>query len=252
MASVDSGRPDPGDLGTWPSAQQRGCLTVVDAATWLGISRAKLYELLAAGEVRSFTIGRSRRVPVGELADFVRRRLEAEGAAAISPTYPTPDCVVATSGGRCAGEVATAVVPDCGGWRTHGPPALERSRGISGEKAANGFSVGGHGGSDGVAVDGSRHARAVVAENVGDELLGDAGGGQQLGSPKRSPVDWFFRKRCTCSVAASSHSRPVSSPGRSPSTSPVTTTLPGGRGVPHRAGCALRGKSGGLFGQRRL
>lgn len=93
MASVDSGRPDSGDLGTWPAAQQRGCLTVVAAATWLGISRAKLYELLAAGEVRSFTIGRSRRVPVDELTDFVRRRLEAEAPdrpdASESLVHPT-------------------------------------------------------------------------------------------------------------------------------------------------------------------
>ena len=58
-----------------------GCLTVVEAAAWLGISRAKVYELLAAGEVRSFTVGRARRIPMAELVRFVERQLEAGSAS---------------------------------------------------------------------------------------------------------------------------------------------------------------------------
>lgn len=71
---------DANRIGVPPAAglQAAGCLTVVEAASWLGISRAKLYELLAAGEVRSFTVGRARRIPMAELVRFVEQRLEAD------------------------------------------------------------------------------------------------------------------------------------------------------------------------------
>jgi excisionase family DNA binding protein len=46
-------------------------LTVVEAARELGISRSKLYELLADGELSSVRIGRTRRIAVAELEEFV-------------------------------------------------------------------------------------------------------------------------------------------------------------------------------------
>ena len=46
-------------------------LTVAQAAALLSISRTTLYELLAGGAIESIYIGRSRRVPVGALHDFV-------------------------------------------------------------------------------------------------------------------------------------------------------------------------------------
>lgn len=49
-------------------------LTVVEAAHRLRISRSLLFELLAAGEIRSIQVGRLRRVPVDALTDFVRAR----------------------------------------------------------------------------------------------------------------------------------------------------------------------------------
>lgn len=51
------------------------CLTAEQAARYLGISRAKLYELLAEQALRSFTIGRSRRIPLTELERFISDRL---------------------------------------------------------------------------------------------------------------------------------------------------------------------------------
>jgi len=45
--------------------------TVARAAAMLSISRTTLYELLAAGTIESIHIGRSRRVPVGALHDFI-------------------------------------------------------------------------------------------------------------------------------------------------------------------------------------
>jgi excisionase family DNA binding protein len=50
-------------------------LSVSEAATALSLSRSLLYELLMRGEVPSIKIGRSRRVPVKALHDFVARQL---------------------------------------------------------------------------------------------------------------------------------------------------------------------------------
>jgi excisionase family DNA binding protein len=46
-------------------------LTVVEAARELGISRSKVYELLADGELPSVRIGRTRRIAVSALEEFV-------------------------------------------------------------------------------------------------------------------------------------------------------------------------------------
>lgn len=46
-------------------------LTPEEAAELLSIGRSKLYQLLAAGTLRSVTIGASRRIPVEALRAFV-------------------------------------------------------------------------------------------------------------------------------------------------------------------------------------
>jgi excisionase family DNA binding protein len=46
-------------------------VTVAQAAALLSVSRTTLYELLACGAIESISIGRSRRVPVDALHDFV-------------------------------------------------------------------------------------------------------------------------------------------------------------------------------------
>ena len=56
-------------------------LTVPEAAEALAISRSKLYELIAAGLVRSVRIDRSRRVPVEALESYVSALLDREEAA---------------------------------------------------------------------------------------------------------------------------------------------------------------------------
>jgi excisionase family DNA binding protein len=56
-------------------------LTVPEAAEALAISRSKLYELLAAGLVRSVRIDGSRRVPIEELESYIARLLDQEEAA---------------------------------------------------------------------------------------------------------------------------------------------------------------------------
>ena len=46
-------------------------LTAVEAAEQLTVSRTKVYELMAAGSLRSIRIGRLRRVPVDALQEFI-------------------------------------------------------------------------------------------------------------------------------------------------------------------------------------
>lgn len=62
-------------------ARPRLLLTVPDAAAALAISRSKLYELLAAGLVRSVRIDGSRRVPVEALEAYVAVLLDQEAMA---------------------------------------------------------------------------------------------------------------------------------------------------------------------------
>jgi excisionase family DNA binding protein len=60
-------------------------LTVPEAAEALAISRSKLYELIAAGLIRSVRIDGSRRVPVEALETYVTQlldRMEASDAKA--------------------------------------------------------------------------------------------------------------------------------------------------------------------------
>jgi excisionase family DNA binding protein len=56
-------------------------LTVPEAAAALAISRSKLYELFAAGVVRSVRVDGSRRVPIGAIEDYVAGLLDEEVSA---------------------------------------------------------------------------------------------------------------------------------------------------------------------------
>ena len=57
-------------------------LRVVEAAEALGVSRAKAYEIVAAGEIPSIRLGRtSVRVPVEALRKWIDRQLEAREAS---------------------------------------------------------------------------------------------------------------------------------------------------------------------------
>jgi excisionase family DNA binding protein len=51
--------------------------TLKETAVALRVGRSKLYELMAAGKLRSVKIGGSRRIPATALAEFVAA-LEAE------------------------------------------------------------------------------------------------------------------------------------------------------------------------------
>jgi excisionase family DNA binding protein len=59
-----------------PSA--RLLLTVLEAAEALGVSRSLVYELMDRGDVQNIKIGRSRRIPVASLEEFIARRLSKQ------------------------------------------------------------------------------------------------------------------------------------------------------------------------------
>ncbi len=54
-------------------------LTPAEAARRLSLARSTLYPLLLAGEIASVKIGRSRRIPVDALRDYVERLRREQG-----------------------------------------------------------------------------------------------------------------------------------------------------------------------------
>ena len=53
-------------------------LTPEEAARAVGLSRARLYQLLADGSIPSMKVGRARRIPVSELQGWIRREIAAQ------------------------------------------------------------------------------------------------------------------------------------------------------------------------------
>ena len=56
---------------------ERRVFSVVEAAAVLGISRSKLYQFIAAGEIRTIHIGRLRKIPVAAVDEFLAARESA-------------------------------------------------------------------------------------------------------------------------------------------------------------------------------
>jgi excisionase family DNA binding protein len=56
-------------------------LTVPEAAEALGVSRSVVYELMDSGDLRNIKIGRSRRILVTSLEEFIARRLSEQQSA---------------------------------------------------------------------------------------------------------------------------------------------------------------------------
>ena len=79
VASVVQGLPGlPGVAWSSLEALYTTAITAEDVARQLKISRSQVFDLMAKGKLRSFRIGRSRRVWLVDLVDFIRRRLEEE------------------------------------------------------------------------------------------------------------------------------------------------------------------------------
>ncbi len=68
-----------------PHAPEPLLLTIFEAAQLLSVGRTTVYELIERGELRTVHIGRSCRVPVVAVTDYVERLLAIEGAT--PPSY---------------------------------------------------------------------------------------------------------------------------------------------------------------------
>jgi excisionase family DNA binding protein len=64
------------------SVTETRLITIVQAAEIIGLSRSKLYELLASRELPSVHIGRARRIDVADLERFIARHRVPERAHA--------------------------------------------------------------------------------------------------------------------------------------------------------------------------
>ena len=53
-------------------------VTLPDATRFLSVSRGSLYDLLTTGQLASVHIGRSRRIPTGELRRYIRAHIQRE------------------------------------------------------------------------------------------------------------------------------------------------------------------------------
>ena len=53
---------------------ERRVYNVIEAAAILGIGRSKLYQLMAAGEIRTIHIGRLRKIPIAAIDEFLAAR----------------------------------------------------------------------------------------------------------------------------------------------------------------------------------
>ena len=74
MARVNATAITPTEIET-----PRLLVRVEEAATLLSLSRSKVYALMAAGELHSVTIGRSRRIPMEALTDYVANLRQQAG-----------------------------------------------------------------------------------------------------------------------------------------------------------------------------
>jgi excisionase family DNA binding protein len=89
--SAQASRPAPADsehhiVGVTVQPDERLLLSVDEAARRLSIGRSLLYELLAAGEIRSIHVVRLRRVPVAALTECIERQATEQCPAVTSAT----------------------------------------------------------------------------------------------------------------------------------------------------------------------
>lgn len=66
-------------------------LSPVEAAAALGLSRAKLYQLMAAGEIENVKLGRSRKIPRDALDTFIENLHRQQKRANKRPKTAVPE-----------------------------------------------------------------------------------------------------------------------------------------------------------------
>lgn len=64
------------NVQTTPTSAPHG-RSIIDTASYLGIGKSTLYEHMAAGNIRSYYIGRRRLIAETEIQRFLTERMEA-------------------------------------------------------------------------------------------------------------------------------------------------------------------------------
>ena len=100
---------------------QKGALAPADAARRLGISRTKLYELIGSGTLRSFQIGRARRIRTEDI-----EALRQTDLAAAKPDPERFSCCCAMVL-FCASRAALTCQPSSPGNCPARAPSVEKS-----------------------------------------------------------------------------------------------------------------------------
>ena len=62
---------------TAPPEEDTAALTVPEAARTLRLSERKIWLMVKSGEMRSFKVGKSRRIPAEEIPAYIARQLKA-------------------------------------------------------------------------------------------------------------------------------------------------------------------------------
>ena len=60
-------------------SQNRRLLSPLEAGEIIGVRRSKIHQLLREGQIRSFKLGRLRKIPADAIADFIEKQLAAQG-----------------------------------------------------------------------------------------------------------------------------------------------------------------------------
>ena len=69
---------DPPVVNITLQADERRLFSVAEGAAVLGVSRSKLYQLIASGELRTIHIGRLCKVPVDAIDEFLAARAPSQ------------------------------------------------------------------------------------------------------------------------------------------------------------------------------
>ena len=60
------------------SATEENLITVLETAKWLGVSKAKVHDLITSGKLKSMRIGTARRVSKQSVSDYMERELQPQ------------------------------------------------------------------------------------------------------------------------------------------------------------------------------
>jgi excisionase family DNA binding protein len=96
-----------------PTAGLKLLLSIPEAAALLNVGRSLVYELVHMGAITTLKIGKSRRVPVAALREFIAQRVQAQDDGAIPFKADIPGLSAGTTRARYTSETMGVGSPVC-------------------------------------------------------------------------------------------------------------------------------------------